>query len=822
MSFAFVPRKVGKKPPASAAGTFGDSKGKGPAVNVLPYTTSAATVSTSRTNENSALVEELASLVVLSLTEYALWANGDFRRRMEQATEDEHGQFLSLRYILKHSPFIQEQQVYSQKSNTRLPSESTIVKSLRKHAENDIETRMVLAGPTWYNWGSSSSDTDEGMYEVRSKKRPSQGLEDAEPYTRDYWAKRTVYVENIPLTYRTMHGVFQFVRNIYPSTERPKIQNISFPPHYLDTHTDVSSLHQVSKSKYKCKGFAFVVFSSPDEVDQFSKTWNWERSWSGSAIIETDASPSLLISTSNVPLHADLIVEARKQGFRALSKAKWDALKGEYMAWRQELLEQVLAEQENREEDEVDHQVDYQWEEEDYNESGNGGKAHSSRGNVPSTSLTSSPASLSMSSSYPPNCLVYIRNLHTGTNKTTLRTLFRKALIDAGAEKGNEGTESQNPSQDIDYVDYTKGMDTCYLRFSSPFQANAIQLYFANHRIVQRTALDDRVETHLEAERSQQVGHIKVEVVQGRREEIYWEKVPMKVKQEAVRKALSVADPFSLPTVASASSFVSSGFSTSSVLPSSKMESLLHVSSVSSECQPTPPSLPYQPPLYPPNCLLFVRNVHPGTNKTILRALFVNVLSQKGKSRNTGNGLDSNTHSIIDYVDYTKGTDSCHLRVASSPNARFLVEYFEDNLVVQHTPLDISASGIVAGDGNKGGTAQRRGIVVELVQGIREKIYWEKIPMKVRQEAVRIATSELSQPLIASSDVPSASPTFSTAVRLGPSSTTSELNLKAKSSLKPSKKRKLVCTGIGVEISEQGGDNSRSRLSDEKLWRKEK
>ncbi|KAJ3853301.1 hypothetical protein EV368DRAFT_39219, partial [Lentinula lateritia] len=518
MSFAFIPRKLGKKAPAtSIPASAGNSKGKAAAVN-LPAAPLASTVPAPRADEE--LAEEFAILVVLSLTEYALWANADLRRRMEQTPEDEHG-FVPLRYILKHSPLLQEQQHYSQHIKSKLPSESAIVKAIRKHAEDNIEVRMVLSGPTWSNWGSSSAGADEGMYEIRSK--VSQGLEGAEGYMRNYWANRTIYIENIPPAHRTIHGIFQFVRDTYPSTNYPSIQRISFPPHYLDVDADTLSFHQNPKSRPKCKGFAFVVFSSVDEVDQFSATWKWERVQSGPVPIKTDTSPSILSRASS---H----VEARKHGFRALPKAQWDALKDEYVVWRQKLLEQVLAEQDNDVDKEMKYEVASQWEEEEeYNEFGNGEISHPIQSNVPQTSSISSdnlPSSLTSSSPFPPNCLVFIRNIHVGTNKTTLRTLLSKALINDGC---------------VDYVDYTKGMDTCYIRLSSPSQASALQSYLTRHCIVQNTALDD-AGIKVEKAQTDKPKYIGVEVIQGKKEEIYWEKVPIKVRQEAVRKATSNAN----------------------------------------------------------------------------------------------------------------------------------------------------------------------------------------------------------------------------------------------------------------------------------------
>ncbi|KAJ4499077.1 hypothetical protein C8R41DRAFT_83332 [Lentinula lateritia] len=583
MSFAFIPRKVGKKAPAtSIPASAGNSKGKAAAVN-LPAATLASTVLAPRADEE--LAEEFAILVVLSLTEYALWANADLRRRMEQTPEDEHG-FVPLRYILKHSPLLQEQQPYSQHMKSKLPSESAIVKAIRKHAEDNIEVRMVLSRPTWSNWGSSSAGTDEGMYEIRSKAKVSQGLEGAEGYMRNYWANRTIYIENIPPAHRTIHGIFQFVRDTYPSTNYPNIQTISLPPHYLDTDADTSSFHQIPKLRTKCKGFAFVVFSSVDEVDQFSATWKWERARSGPVPvpIKADTSPSLLPRASSASSH----VEARKHGFRGLPKAQWDALKDEYVAWRQKLLEQVLAEQDDDLDEEMKYKIGSQWEEEEeYNESGNGQISHPIQSNVPQTSSSSSanlPSSLTSLSPFPPNCLVFIRNIHAGTNKTTLRTLLSKALINGGVEKGIENTQPQDISQCIDYIDYTKGTDTCYIRFSSPSQASALRSYLTRHHIVQNTALDD---TGIEMEKAQthKTKYIEVEVVQGKKEEIYWEKVPMKVRQEAVRKATSNANATSSSAVVSSSSALQTAKTT---LPTERPTSVSSVSLLAPPAYSTP------------------------------------------------------------------------------------------------------------------------------------------------------------------------------------------------------------------------------------------
>ncbi|KAJ3764313.1 hypothetical protein EV360DRAFT_65613 [Lentinula raphanica] len=717
MSFAFVPRNVGKKTQKNQVSNstarnsnFVDSKGKGVATNTFPHTppVPGTTASlTSHTDEGSVLVEEISTLLALSLTEYALWANGDMRRRIEQTTEDENG-FVPLSYILKQSPLVPESQLQSL-------SETAIVKALRKHAENHVEVRMLLSGPTWSNFGPSSTNTDEGMYEIRPRTRMLEGVEVT--YTRDYWAKRTVYIENIPLHHRTTHGTFHLIRNLSSSSDSFKIQSISFPPHHLDLEIDPSDPHSSkSSSRSKCKGFAFIVFSTLEDVDRFCTTWDWKRPQLKGGV----GTNSSLASALDTPSNAELAVsEARKHGFRALPKIRWDQLKEEYLAWQRQLREQVLAEQ-DRQKEELASQMKEELGDEELHlkESKVDSNSTSSSAALPSSQLSSS------SSSYPQNCLVFVRNVHPGTNKTTLRSLFSKALASGGLQKS-----SQPQDQNIDYVDYTKGMDTCYVRFSSPSHAPALQKHFLRHRIVQEMPLDDNgVDLTFDTEKAGASKHIEVEVVQGKKEEIYWEKVPMKVRQEAVRKALSISNATSSrsePPVTSA------GFSYSASLVKTNT-SVLHPTSASSTqfSSHTPP--------YPSNCLVFIRNIHPGTNKTTLRAFFANILSRRSKSGDTDNSRDFDIRSAIDYVDYTKGTDCCHLRLASSSNALALVERLKENPVIQETPLD-DGGGVTTDRSGSGAASSPRYVAAELVQGTREKFYWEKVPLKVRQEAARKA-----------------------------------------------------------------------------------
>ena len=72
----------------------------------------------------------------------------------------------------------------------------------------------------------------------------------------------------------------------------------------------------------------------------------------------------------------------------------------------------------------------------------------------------------------------------------------------------------------------------------------------------------------------------------------------------------------------------------------------------------------------------------------------------------------------------------CFLRIRSPKEASALVEHFRAHLLAQETGLD--ADGVVP-------SAPNKPIIIELVEGIKEELYWEKVPVKARRQAVQNA-----------------------------------------------------------------------------------
>lgn len=214
--------------------------------------------------------------------------------------------------------------------------------------------------------------------------------------------------EGIPLQHRSIVGIYHLVSGLLPvDTTRLRVQSISLPKHHLDKPGDTP----------KCKGFALVTLLLDSDLDFLLQKWPWKRQ---RPIEKEDSNP--------------LIQEAIKYGLRTLSKSRWDALNSEYLQHRQRILEGI-AHQERLNAPPPD-AGPLAAAEEDTNDDVEDADEEQSSG----------PPALDLSAPYPPGCLLHSRHVHPETNKTTLRKLFSKASPD-----GNDG---------IDYVDFTKGMDT--------------------------------------------------------------------------------------------------------------------------------------------------------------------------------------------------------------------------------------------------------------------------------------------------------------------------------------------------------------------------
>jgi hypothetical protein len=139
-------------------------------------------------------------------------------------------------------------------------------------------------------------------------------------------------------------------------------------------------------------------------------------------------------------------IEASKFGFRTLPKARWDRLNEEYLAYRQKLIDELAN---ANEPPDIPHDSDVL----------GAAPEDNLEDNVPTP-----PRNVTtMYSPYPFGCLVFARNLHLETNKTTLRALFTTAFESSPVDPAG-----------IDYVDFSKGMDSVSFRYITSIHANNV------------------------------------------------------------------------------------------------------------------------------------------------------------------------------------------------------------------------------------------------------------------------------------------------------------------------------------------------------------
>jgi hypothetical protein len=212
------------------------------------------------------------------------------------------------------------------------------------------------------------------------------------------------------------------------------VQRILFPPHHQDPPDALP----------KCKGFALVTVSEPSSTSHLLTHFpyhNRANNHSANDNDDDDASPEER--------------EAYKAGFRTLTKERWEELQAEYVEYRDVLLGRIAAPSSSTPQSIA---------------------PPASTHTAPATKVTDAfrearlqHASVS-SLNFPPGCVIFARQVPQDTNKTALRALFSALL--AG-----------DSTAVLDYVDYTKGLDTVRLPLRPFLALCAYVLYIWNSAI---------------------------------------------------------------------------------------------------------------------------------------------------------------------------------------------------------------------------------------------------------------------------------------------------------------------------------------------------
>lgn len=322
---------------------------------------------------------------------------------------------------------------------------------MRAHAKDTFDIRMIVVDKVRSRRGHHGYAL-AGGYELR-RKDWAEATQRFPAFSPEYWGVLTIYIvrapsliaalslyaspkENIPLLFRSMVGLSKLLHSLLPrdrslssTADYRCIQSIYFPPHHQDPPDAIP----------KCKGFALVTLSESSATSHLLTRFPYHKHANnrrGAPADDVDeASPEEL--------------EARKAGFRALSKERWEALQSEYAEYRDALLRHVAA------------------------SSSAPTQARVSTAPAPAVVLLPSPnpptpavasvgrakyASTSQPaetppSYYPPGCVIFVRHIPQDTNKTALRARFSAVFAD------------DDPAA-LDYVDYTKGLDSVRVSLS--------------------------------------------------------------------------------------------------------------------------------------------------------------------------------------------------------------------------------------------------------------------------------------------------------------------------------------------------------------------
>ncbi|KAF8165866.1 hypothetical protein B0H34DRAFT_690767 [Crassisporium funariophilum] len=446
------------------------------------------------------LAEDLAGVVCLALSDYALWADAELRRKVdwgsgggsasstewksaltksgeaqlrvgesgeggevEEDREDNRG-YIPLAYLLKQSSIFKLCSASPTSSSSILNQPQTAyIKSLRAHAPL-IDARLILPSiPPPGKWSKAPAQTHTG-YEVRRKPGNGSGAE-TKGHGKREWDALTVYMENIPVRYRCVPALLRFCNALLlssPTTSSPdlnlaRVQNIAFPPHHQDQPPTLPT----------CKGFALITLAHSKDVRCLIEAWPWVSDGDATFVRGKDGRKELRDSEELT----EEAREAKKFGLRILEKARWVDLRTEYLEYRGQLVDEINA-----------------FQDQDGGERDESGVPSSSSA-IPVPGATHAPGNLQPhyqvrhpsptkaqaqdppptapvpalaihpNSPYPPGCLVFVRNIHPGTNKTTLRGLFL-SVMKQGDDLGSASAREKEEGGGVDYLDYAKGMDS--------------------------------------------------------------------------------------------------------------------------------------------------------------------------------------------------------------------------------------------------------------------------------------------------------------------------------------------------------------------------
>ncbi|ORY83002.1 hypothetical protein BCR35DRAFT_80467 [Leucosporidium creatinivorum] len=335
------------------------------------------------------------------------------------------------------------------------------------------------------------------------------------------------------------------------------------------------------------RGFAFVVLETKEDAERALETWAWEKTdLEREAEAKGDAGEDRMDEDGEEgkPTSADPTTLARRSGFRALSYARWLDLKAEYLDYQHHLT--TLRNSHDRERKSHAYQqrsrrspspprpsrADQHREARDREDNYGPSPHHSSsakkgkrasdfearedrppkKARRSSVSLVGGPRpgrpatpeplgddvapdseeALAKRGAFPKGCIMWVRNVHEKSTKTSLKTVLSGLL-----EELEEGS-----GRGVEFVDYEKGLDVCHVRFSSSHLASLMLDHFTNSTCThlaptyisspQSTATPPEGIEHDPNRRP-----IAAQLLEGERERLYWQGLPESTRRGARKSA---------------------------------------------------------------------------------------------------------------------------------------------------------------------------------------------------------------------------------------------------------------------------------------------
>ncbi|ORZ21347.1 hypothetical protein BCR42DRAFT_488438 [Absidia repens] len=258
--------------------------------------------------------------------------------------------------------------------------------------------------------------------------------------------------------------------SIYVEGLSKKYQDEQHISDLFQTHVGRVSFVQIPANRYgvtQFHGFCFVEFDDKDNVEKAVEMMNMEND--DKILNENDT--------------------IAKLGLKVMTKNMWNKYQDEYLIHKRMASEHIT-------------QLwrDYNDEERLTNQ-----KVESSTAPLRNT-VHSTKKIEDSTMAYPKNVIIFVRNIHPKSSKTTIR----KLLEQSGAATA--------------FVKHKKGLDSCHVRMASPEDTEKVSQYFGTHHLIQDSGIDSQG-TVIDASTGASSA-ISVRAISGKEEEIYWKDDP--------------------------------------------------------------------------------------------------------------------------------------------------------------------------------------------------------------------------------------------------------------------------------------------------------